>query len=188
MIARKSRKYSNRKYSNRKYSNRKYSNRKYNQILVGGEIIINSLDELNQLAVSKQLYVYQVAQTRPIFKPVLLTNNAKKVEKYVTDVKYTVSYASTETRLPTRYFINSYNDIKDVSDDHIWEIYNNNKEDIANPKNFRLRYIRHLSPYLFKRDYTVLYYEENPNSPPKMKECNEETNSQNRRLLGCTQQ
>jgi hypothetical protein len=186
MISRKSRKYSNRKYSNRKYSNRKYSNRKYNQILVGGEIIINNLDELNQLAVSKNLYVYQVSQSRPIFRAILLTNNAKKVEKYVSDVNYTVSYAPTETRLPTRYFINNYDDIKYVTDDHVWEIYDNT--DKANPKNFRLRYIRHLTPYLYKRDYTVLYYEENPISPPKMKECNKETDSQNRRLLGCTQQ
>ena len=170
MIARKSRKYSNRKYLNRKYSNRKYSNRKYsnrknNQILVGGEIIINNLVELNQLASDNNLYVYQVSQSRQIFR---------------------VSYAPTETRLPTRYFINNYNDIKDVSDDHIWEIYDNT--DRANPKNFRLRYIRHLTPYLYKRDYTVLYYEENPNPPPKIEECNKETDAQNRRLLGCTQQ
>ena len=181
MIVRKSR-----KHSNRKYSNRKYSNRKYNQILVGGEIIINNLVELNKLALDGNLYVYQVAQTRPIFKPVLLTNNAKKVEKYVSDVKYTVSYAPTKTRLPTRYFINNTGELKNVSDDHIWEIYDN--RDRANPKNFRKQFKTDVEPFVNKRDYTVLYYEENPNPPPQMTECNKETDAQNRRLLGCTQQ
>ena len=71
MIVKKSR-----KYSNRKNTNRKYSNRKLKKKLIGGEIIINNLDQLRELVLSKKLYVYQVSQPRPIFRAILLTNDA----------------------------------------------------------------------------------------------------------------
>jgi len=183
MIAKKSRKYSNRKMHNRKYSNRKYSNGKNKQTLIGGEIIINNLEQLCELVSTKKLYVYQVSQPRPIFRAILLTNNAKEVEKYVSDVNYTVSYGPAQTRLPTRYFINNLNDFVHVSDDHIWEIYDNT--DRANPKNFRLRRKIQLTPFLYKRDYSVLYYAENPDIPVLSKE---ESDLRNRKILGCTQQ